>query len=79
MKDNEQTVFKTIQHPMVESGIVPEVVRTYPTWIMRIHVFLNSCHRTFNERNLKRLEKGRNGVITSHILSIRPYSHLTYK
>ena len=31
MKENEQTVFKTNQHSMLENGIVLEEVRTYPT------------------------------------------------
>ena len=47
MKENEQRVFKTNQHPMLENGIVLEVVRTYPTWRMRIQVFFQCRHEPF--------------------------------
>ena len=57
MKENEQSVFKTNQHPMLENGIVLEVVRTYPTWRMRIKVLFNGLNLV-NDHNLKYLGKG---------------------
>ena len=59
MEGNEHIVFKTNQHLKLENGIVLEVVRTYPTWRMRIQVFLQMSSQAFNDRNQKCQGKGR--------------------
>ena len=53
MKGNEQSVFNTKEYPFLESGIVLELVRTYPTWEMRIPVIHQCRLETFNSCHLK--------------------------
>ena len=65
MKGNEQSVFKTKQHPMLESCIVLEVLRTYPTWRMGIQVFFKwpqPHQQPVIHENLKLWGKGENMV-----------------
>ena len=78
MRVNEHIVFKNNQHPKLDSGIVLEVVRTYPTCRMRIQVFLQKSSQDLQRPEPKILEgKKRNGVSTSLVLSLRPYAHTT--
>ena len=78
MKGNEHNVFKTNQHAMLESGIALELVRTYPTWRMRIKVFLQKSSQAHQRPEPKMFGKKReNGVGTSLALSMRPYAHIT--
>ena len=61
----------------LESGIVLEVVRTYPTWELRIQVFLQKSSQALQCPEPKMLDKkGENRVSISPILSMRPYAHI---
>ena len=57
------------------------MLKIYPTWMNKeSKPFLMSPSKTLQRLESKNVgEKGRKGIIISHVLSMRPYAHIKSK